>query len=65
MADDLTDGVCNPEIEECITEPEFKNTIELDYNTPNLMVGLITVANFLIPFLVYRFWFNLPRTSAD
>ena len=57
--------VCRPEIEECIDEPEFKNTIELDYNTPNLIVGILSIANFVIPVLVYRFWFNLPRSTAD
>ena len=58
-------SVCNPEIEECSDEPYWKNTIELDYDTPNLIVGLITLANFLIPYLTYRFWFNLPRSTAD
>ena len=62
---EVTDGVCRPEIEECIDEPEFKNTIELDYDTPNLIVGILTLANFLIPYLTYRFWFNLPRSTAD
>ena len=57
--------VCDPEIEECSTEPEFRNTIELDYATPNLIVGVVTLANFLIPVLLYRFWFNLPRSAVD
>ena len=35
MADDLTNTICDPEIEQCDLEPEWKNTIELDYKTPN------------------------------
>ena len=66
MADTGEDSfVCDPEIEQCDDQPYYKNTIELDYNTPNLLVGGITLANFLIPVLLYRYWFNLPRTAAD
>ena len=66
MAEDQGDVVvCDPEIEECANEPYWKNTIELDYATPNLIVGVITLANFLIPVILYRLWFNLPRTVAE
>ena len=65
MAEDQA-TVCAPAIEECSNEPYWKNTIELDYNTPNIIVGLVTLANFLIPVLGYRLWFNLAgKTVAD
>ena len=65
MADPEDNFVCNSEIEECPDEPYWKNTIELDYNTPNLIVGVVTLANLVLPVLLYRFWFNLPRSTAD
>ena len=57
--------VCDPEIEDCDAPAEWKNTIELDYNTPNLIVGVVTLANFILPVLLYRFWFNVSRTAAE
>ena len=47
--------VCDPIIENCGAEDPWRNTIELDYKTPNTIVGLISIVNFLVPFIAYRF----------
>ena len=63
-AQDDTARVCDPAIEDCSENSRFKNTIELDYDTPNMIVGVVTIANFLIPYLLYKFYFNTTRTTA-
>jgi len=63
MADEAV--ACNPQIEECEDVVYWNNTIELDYDTPNMIVGLTSLANFVIPVILYRFWFNTERTAAE
>ena len=50
---------CNPEIEDCDGDG-FRNTIELDYKTPNNIVGAICVFNAITPWLMWRF-FGKPK----
>ena len=46
-------AICDPEIEMCkdLGVP-FKNTIELDYYTPNLYIGILSIAEFLVPYIL-------------
>ena len=55
--------VCDPAIEDCSDEPLFKNTIELDYKTPNMIVGIVTILNAVVPVLLYHSYFNVERTA--
>ena len=55
--------VCDPAIEDCSDEPLFKNTIELDYETPNMIVGIVTILNSVVPVLLYWYYFNVERTA--
>ena len=56
--------VCDPAIEDCSDEPLFKNTIELNYKTPNMIVGFVTILNLVVPVLLYRYYFNVVRSAA-
>ena len=53
LTDDELRAICDPEIEMCkeIGVP-FANTIELDYKTPNLYIGLLSIAEFLVPYFI-------------
>jgi len=46
-------AICDPEIEMCAElGVPFKNTIELDYYTPNLYIGILSIAEFLVPYIL-------------
>ena len=46
-------AICDPEIEMCkeLGVP-FANTIELDYKTPNLYIGILSICEFLVPYII-------------
>ena len=55
--------ICDPSQEVC---GDFKNTIELDYRTPNLMVGAINIAFYIGPMLLQRYYLaNKDQTTLD
>ena len=58
-------AICDPEIEMCkdLGVP-FKNTIELDYYTPNLYIGILSIAEFLIPYFIDTFYIKWNRSAA-
>ena len=60
MSENLT---CDPSIEEC--EPEFLNTIELNYATPSLIMGALSIVNAILPYMVYKRIFLADQTDAQ
>ena len=52
---------CDPSIENC-DEPLYKNTIELDYYTPNLIVGILSIVNAVLPSFIW--WLRKPSDTA-
>ena len=46
---------CDPQIESCPQDDGFKNTIELDYRTPHIIVGVISIINAILPFAFWQF----------
>ena len=46
-------AICDPDIELCkeIGVP-FANTIELDYATPNMYIGILSIFEFLVPYFL-------------
>jgi len=65
MADELV-AACDPSIELCEPEPyPFKNTIELDYFTPNKTVAYLSFINLVLPNLFYYLWVRRNRSTAE
>ena len=63
MAQPLIVDECDPMIETC--EPQgYQNTIELDYFTPNMIVGILSEINLWVPVL---FWYlyRQPESATD
>ena len=57
--------LCDPALEDCAEEPQFKNTIELDYYTPNQIVQAVIASNFLIPVILYKLYFGTTRVTTS
>ena len=53
MADAPSTPPCDPQIENCVDD-SFKNTIELDYYTPNMIVGVVSIINAVLPFAIWQ-----------
>ena len=57
-------SACDPTIEVCEDAEGFKNTIELDYATPNYTIGVLSILNAFVPYLVYKFSINNNRSAV-
>ena len=54
-------GECDPELDSC---KEFKNTIELDYRTPNILVGSVGFVQAWLWLILWYAW-RRPTTATQ